>query len=179
MKKNLTPAQIAALAAGATMDEVIASASPEGAAADSTGTAPVDAQAAQFALTEQLVGLTSELETLKVSADAGAAKLVELEAALVEANVKLEAAETSAQAMTDTIMGRVQHLGVALGETVPAALADPVALVALHAELDAKFKEKYKTGRVSASTKVEDAPVAKPMWTQAQLAAASKIPVYN
>ena len=68
MKKKLTPEQLAAIAAGATLEAVLASTVDTGAGAgpDEDDTSD-DAQAALFAQNEQLVALTAEVETLKAA----------------------------------------------------------------------------------------------------------------
>ena len=177
MKKKLTTAQLAALAAGATMDAVLASAVP-GDTPDESGGEPTDddAQAALFAQNEQMVALAAELATVKAANEEVTTKLATAETELASAKASLEASTAASSAMSDTILGRVKNMSIALGTKAPDACEDPVALVALHTDLDKQFQEKFKTGRVSANTQVE--AKAKPKWTAAQFDAARAIPVY-
>lgn len=172
MKKKLTPAQLAALAAGATLEEVVASADLSAPDADSEDTS----EAELAGLNEQVLLLTGELAALKATSAEQETKLAAAEADLATANASLTASTEAATAMTDTIMARVKNMGIALNASVPEACADSVELVKLHASLDAQFKEKFKTRAVATGPKVEDKP--KPMWTEAQLAAARAITIY-
>ena len=178
MKKKLTPEQLAAIAAGATLEAVLASTVDTGAGAgpDEDDTSD-DAQAALFAQNEQLVALTAEVETLKAAKLEADTKLVEANTALEVATASLSTASAASAAMSETIMGRVKNMSIALNVTAPETCEDPVALVALHADLDEKFKAKFAAGRVSAVTN-KSAEKAKPSWTQGLMAAASKIQVY-
>ena len=178
MKKKLTPEQLAAIAAGATLEAVLASTVDTGAGAgsdevDTSG----DAEAALFAQNEQLVALTAEVETLKAAKLEADTKLAEANTALEVANASLSTASAASAAMSETIMGRVKNMSIALNVTAPETCEDPVALVALHADLDEKFKAKFAAGRVSAVTN-KSVEKAKPSWTQGLMAAASKIQVY-
>ena len=178
MKKKLTPEQLAAIAAGATLEAVLASTVDTGAGAGSDKVVTSDdAQAALFAQNEQLVALTAEVETLKAAKLEADTKLVEANTALEAATASLSTASAASAAMSETIMGRVKNMSIALNVTAPETCEDPVALVALHAELDEKFKAKFAAGRVSAVTS-KPAEKAKPSWTQGLMAAASKIQVY-
>lgn len=178
MKKKLTPEQLAAIAAGATLEAVLASTVDTGAGAgpDEDDTSD-DAQAALFAQNEQLVALTAEVETLKAAKLEADTKLEEANTALEVANASLSTASAASAAMSETIMGRVKNMSIALNVTAPETCEDPVALVALHADLDEKFKAKFAAGRVSAVTN-KSVEKAKPSWTQGLMAAASKIQVY-
>lgn len=169
MRKKLTPEQLAALAAGASLEEVLASATP-GEEAEGN---------------EQLAALTAELATAHAALEAAKAENVELAAQLeaakaeVETKVadiqaKLEAAEAAATAMSSTIEDRIKNMSVALGTAVPDKAATAQELVAQHAELETKFKASFKVG---APTKKAAEPAAKPLFTEAQLAAAKLIPV--
>lgn len=178
MKKKLTPEQLAAIAAGATLEAVLASTVDTGAGAgpgeDDTSD---DAQAALFAQNEQLVALTAEVETLKAAKLEADTKLVEANTALEAATASLSTASAASAAMSETILGRVKNMSIALNVTAPETCEDPVALVALHADLDEKFKAKFAAGRVSAVSNKPESK-AKPSWTQGLMAAASKIQVY-
>ena len=178
MKKKLTPEQLAAIAAGATLEAVLASTVDTGAGAgpDEVDTSD-DAQAALFAVNEQLVALTAEVETLKAAKLEADTKLVEANTALEAATASLSTASAASAAMSETIMGRVKNMSIALNVTAPETCEDPVALVALHADLDEKFKAKFAAGRVSAVSNKPESK-AKPSWTQGLMAAASKIQVY-
>ena len=172
MKIKLTPAQLAALAAGATMEQVTASDD----VSDPTATAGV--------LEEQVLALAGEVATLKTANEEQANKLTALETELAAANASLETATATATsateasaAMSGVILGRVKNMSIALNVTAPETCEDPVALVALHAELDEKFKAKFAAGRVSAVSNKPESK-AKPSWTQGLMAAASKIQVY-
>ena len=178
MKKKLTPEQLAAIAAGATLEAVLASAVDTGAGAGPDEDDASDAaEAALFAQNEQLVALTAEVETLKAAKLEADTKLSESNTALETANAALSAATDASKAMSETIMGRVKNMSIALNVTAPETCEDPVALVALHTELDEKFKAKFAAGRVSAVSAKQEAK-AKPSWTQGLMAAASKIQVY-
>lgn len=183
MKNKLTPAQLAALAAGATMAEVLASAGVDAtdsgqAAPDAQVEDPVDAQAAQLAQDDLVIELAAEVETLKAENAEQATQLADLQAKLETAEAGLTTVKAAADTMTETILGRVKNMSIALNATAPENCEDPVALVALHTDLDAQFKEKFKAGRVAASSSKPEEK-QKPMWTQAQLDAARAIPVYN
>lgn len=172
MKKTLTPAQLAALAAGATMDEVVASA----AIATTTDPDETDLQPAVASLTAQVEALSLELAAAQATVTEQAEKLVTIEAGMVSATAEAAQAKLTADTMTDTIMGRVKQMGIALNAKVPETCEDAAELVKLHAELDTQFKDKFKTARVSASTATT--AVVKPMWSEAQLAAAKAIQIY-
>ena len=178
MKKKLTPEQLAAIAAGATLEAVLASTVDTGAGAGSDEVVTSDdAQAALFAQNEALVALTAEVETLKAAKLEADTKLVEANTALEAATASLSTASAASAAMSETIMGRVKNMSIALNVTAPETCEDPVALVALHADLDEKFKAKFAAGRVSAVSNKPESK-AKPSWTQGLMAAASKIQVY-
>ncbi len=177
MKKKLTPEQLAAIAAGATLEAVLASTVDTGAGAGPDEGDTSDESQAAFAVNEQLVALTAEVETLKAAKLEADTKLVEANAALEAATASLSTASAASAAMSETIMGRVKNMSIALNVTAPETCEDPVALVALHADLDEKFKAKFAAGRVSAVTN-KSAEKAKPSWTQGLMAAASKIQVY-
>ena len=191
MKNKLTPAQLAALAAGATMAEVLASASATGTdapvappavpvqpPADGEADKSATAQAALFAQNEQLVNLTAENAALKATNLELDTKLAVLQAQVVTAESTLTTVKAAADTMTVTILDRVKNMSIALNATAPEQCEDPVALVALHADLDAQFKKQFSTGRVSASSTKTEEP-KKSIWSQTQLAAARAIPVYN
>ena len=175
MKKKLTPEQLAAIAAGATLEAVLASTVDTGAGAGPDEGDTSDA--ALFAVNEQLVALTAEVETLKAAKLEADTKLVEANTALEAATASLSTASAASAAMSETIMGRVKNMSIALNVTAPETCEDPVALVALHADLDEKFKAKFAAGRVSAVSNKPESK-AKPSWTQGLMAAASKIQVY-
>lgn len=177
MKKKLTPEQLAAIAAGATLEAVLASTVADTSPSTDEDDTSYESQAALFAVNEQLVALTAEVETLKAAKLEADTKLVEANAALEVANASLSTASTASAAMSETIMGRVKNMSIALNVTAPETCEDPAALVALHAELDEKFKAKFAAGRVSAVTS-KPTEKAKPSWTQGLMAAASKIQVY-
>lgn len=178
MKKKLTPEQLAAIAAGATLEAVLASTVDTGAGAGpGEGNTSDESQAALFAVNEQLVALTAEVETLKAAKLEADTKLVEANTALEAATASLSTASAASAAMSETIMGRVKNMSIALNVTAPETCEDPVALVALHADLDEKFKAKFAAGRVSAVSNKPESK-AKPSWTQGLMAAASKIQVY-
>lgn len=175
MKKKLTPQQLAAIAAGASMEAVLASTVADA----GPGTDEDDSdesQAALFAVNEQLVALTAELETAKAAKLDAETKLAEVNAALDASTATQTSLKAAADAMTETILGRVKNMSIALNVTAPDACEDAAALVALHADLDSKFKEKFAAGRVSAVTnKTQE---TKPAWSKAHMAAASKIRIY-
>ena len=177
MKKKLTPEQLAAIAAGATLEAVLASTVADTSPSTDEDDTSDESQAALFAVNEQLVALTAEVETLKAAKLEADTKLSESNTALETANAALSAATDASKAMSETIMGRVKNMSIALNVTAPETCEDPVALVALHTELDEKFKAKFAAGRVSAVSARQEAK-AKPSWTQGLMAAASKIQVY-
>ena len=177
MKKKLTPEQLAAIAAGATLEAVLASTVADTSPSTDEDDTSDESQAALFAVNEQLVALTAEVETLKAAKLEADTKLVEANTALEAATASLSTASAASAAMSETIMGRVKNMSIALNVTAPETCEDPVALVALHADLDEKFKAKFAAGRVSAVTN-KSAEKAKPSWTQGLMAAASKIQVY-
>jgi chromosome segregation ATPase len=172
MKKKLTAAQLAALAAGATMDAVLASAPEDSPDEDSAS------QAELFAAKEQVTALTAELATAVSQGAEAIEKLTAVEAELATLKADLEASQAASTAMSGTILARVKNMSVALNAKAPENCDDPVELVRLHAELDTQFQEKFKASRVSASNTAAPAK-AKPMWSVAQLDAARLIPVYN
>lgn len=177
MKKKLTPQQLAAIAAGASMEAVLASNVADAGSGTGEDESSDESQAALFAVNEQLVALTADLETAKAEKADAESKLAEANAALEASNAAQASLKAAADAMTETILGRVKNMSIALNMTAPDTCEDAVALVALHADLDGKFKEKFKAGRVSATTsKTQDE--TKPMWSKAHLAAASKIRIY-
>lgn len=178
MPKKLTPQQLAAIAEGASMEAVLASIPSTDTAAGTQGEATDDeAQAALFAQNEQMVALTAELATLKAEKEVADAALAEKNTALEAALAEQASLKATADAMTETILGRVKNMSIALNLTAPETSEDAAKLVALHADLSAKFNEHFKAGRVSATSKTEETK-KKPDWATARLAAAKAIAIY-
>jgi chromosome segregation ATPase len=168
MKKKLTPEQLAALAAGASLEEVLASAAPTNAAPEPSND------------DNQLAALAAELAEAKAAAEAAKGEMAEAVAAadaakaeLAETQAKLQVVEAAANTMSATIEARIKNMSIALGTPAPEKHTSVEQLVAQHTDLEEKFKTAFKVGAPTKKT----AEVPKPLFTEAQLASAKLIPV--
>lgn len=148
----LTPEQLAAIAAGASVEEVTGTAAthkPEDQAADDAAAAQVEAQAAADAAAAED---NAEVEALKAQlAEAQAA--VETTTAETQAlAAKLEAAEASLAAVMPVLQASVKNLHIALGKKVDTSAMSVSELVAEHDTAKAAVVDKFKVGGVARST---------------------------
>ena len=145
-----TPEQLAALAEGVDIETVKAMVPPvDTSASTTTATNPADLEAANTALaeatanvatlTEANAGLTTANAELTASNEALTAKVAELEAGATASAGQVEA-------MTSAIMATLKTRGIVLGATVPDAYESTEAMMTAYADLDAKFKDKFKAG---------------------------------
>ena len=170
VRKALSEQDIAALAAGATLE---ASQAPE---TDAQSEAEVAAQVAQVEGAEGAASAEASNESVsqeaekvaEVDASAGALKFVaeqlkaaqdELVASKIEASKlkdKLEMLEAVVEPLKDIAAKAVNNMRVALGGSlIDMSASSPAQILAEHVSVSASFASKFKVGGVSA-TKVEE-----------------------
>ena len=160
---HLTPEQLAAIAAGASVEQVTGQAAvtltPEqqaaadaeaaaaaaaaeaaaaaAAAAEAAANTPADGEVVKF-LKAELAAAQSEASTLKTQNQALAAQVTTL--------------ETDLAAVKGVVQASVKHLHVALNKTGDVTKLSATELVAEHASAAAAMQEKFKVGGVARST---------------------------
>lgn len=148
----LTPEQLAAIAAGASVEEVTGTAAthkPEDQAADDAA-AQAEAQAAADAAATTKDD--AEVEALKAQL-AEAQATVETATAETQAlAAKLEAAEANLAAVMPVLQASVKNLHIALGKKVDTSAMSVSELVAEHDTAKAAVVDKFKVGGVARST---------------------------
>lgn len=169
-RASLTPQQLAAIEAGASIEDV--SGDPADPAAPTEGQAAAAAAAAAAATPEAAAGAAAappESETAPAAPAVAApadvvsylqAQVADKDKLLLEANVKihnLEAAiaesKTTFDGLVEIARGSLQKISIALGGNGEAAASlSPTQLLADHAAMSAKFKERFKVGGVAVTT---------------------------
>ena len=147
----LTPEQLAAVAAGASVEEVTGKAAtptPEDqaaadAAAQAEAQAATDAAAAES--NAEVDALKAQLAEAQAATDAAVAETQALAA-------KLEATEASLAAVTPVLQASVKNLHIALGKKVDTSAMSISELVAEHDSAKAAVVDKFKVGGVARST---------------------------
>ena len=147
----LTPEQLAAVAAGASVEEVTGKAAtptPEDqaaadAAAQAEAQAATDAAAAES--NAEVDALKAQLAEAQAATDAAVAETQALAA-------KLEATEASLAAVTPVLQASVKNLHIALGKKVDTSAMTVAELVAEHDSAKAAVVDKFKVGGVARST---------------------------
>lgn len=167
LKKTFTPEQIAAIAAGASIDAetqaALAEQNDKGGDDDSTDSS-VAAEASQENVEAQATTQNDNEIVAFLKTELSAAQT-----ALVQANLQASAAASQVAALQEvqaSLVGIVQastkNLAVALSRSVEVDKMDAKALVESHTELDAAFKAAFKVGKVAASTASTEKPEVKP-----------------
>ena len=148
----LTPEQLAAVAAGASVEEVTGKAATptpeEQAAADAAAQAEAQAVADATAAAEssaEVDALKAQLAEAQAATDAAVAETQALAA-------KLEATEANLAAVTPVLQASVKNLHVALGKKVDTSAMSVSELVAEHDSAKAAVVDKFKVGGVARST---------------------------
>ena len=147
----LTPEQLAAVAAGASVEEVTGKAAtptPEDqaaadAAAQAEAQAATDAAAAES--NAEVDALKAQLAEAQAATDAAVAETQALAA-------KLEATEANLAAVTPVLQASVKNLHIALGKKVDTSAMSVSELVAEHDSAKAAVVDKFKVGGVARST---------------------------
>lgn len=156
---NLTQAQKDALAAGASMEEVLAMAAApaveeddKGTKADATdpnkGAEGDDAVAALAAAQTTITELQAEAVTQTEALATAQAAQATAEAALAEANAQVTA-------MADALRPYVAKMGMIMGSGVKATALTAPQVLAEHAKLYPEFAEKFRPGKQSKTANVE------------------------
>ena len=148
----LTPEQLAAVAAGASVEEVTGKAATptpeEQAAADAAAQAEAQAVADATAAAEsnaEVDALKAQLAEAQAATDAAVAETQALAA-------KLEATEANLAAVTPVLQASVKNLHIALGKKVDTSAMSVSELVAEHDSAKAAVVDKFKVGGVARST---------------------------
>ena len=148
----LTPEQLAAVAAGASVEEVTGKAATptpeEQAAADAAAQAEAQAVADATAAAEsnaEVDALKAQLAEAQAATDAAVAETQALAA-------KLEATEANLAAVTPVLQASVKNLHIALGKKVDTSAMTVSELVAEHDSAKAAVVDKFKVGGVARST---------------------------
>ena len=150
---HLTPEQLAAVAAGASVEEVTGKAAtptPEeqaaaDAAAQAEAQAVADATAAAAESSAEVDALKAQLAEAQAATDAAVAETQALAA-------KLEATEANLAAVTPVLQASVKNLHIALGKKVDTSAMSVSELVAEHDSAKAAVVDKFKVGGVARST---------------------------
>ena len=149
---HLTPEQLAAIAAGASVEEVTGKAATptpeEQAAADAAAQAEAQAVADATAAAEsnaEVDALKAQLAEAQAATDAAVAETQALAA-------KLEATEANLAAVTPVLQASVKNLHIALGKKVDTSAMSVSELVAEHDSAKAAVVDKFKVGGVARST---------------------------
>ena len=164
LKKTFTPEQIAAIAAGASIDAETQAALAEQTGGDDDSTdSSVAAEASQENVGAQATTQNDNEIVAFLKTELSAAQT-----ALAQANLQASAAASQVAALQEvqaSLVGIVQtstkNLAVALGRSVEVDKMDAKALVESHAELDAAFKAAFKPGKVAATTASTEKPEVK------------------
>lgn len=171
MKVNLTPEQLAALAAGAAVASLGLSAEEQAAveAAMNASTAETPEEPEQPAATEQPAAAqpntqpaanTSVVDFLRAELKDANTTLAATTAELTTAKAQIESNKTERAALLQIARAHIGNMQVALGGTNTAdALADADVL-AEHTRMTESFAKKFKVGRVTAAPKSEEQPQA-------------------
>lgn len=169
---NATAVAENGLAAGASAQASDAD-TPEGGAAAVAAAAAATAAATTETTQEQpgadvVASLTEKLESRAV-------ELANVRAELATAQAALEASQAVTKNLATIVQASINGMGIAMNTQVAGLdKMEPAALVEAHADMSAKFKEKFKAGGVSATpAKAEAATRAQastPVYTEADRA---------
>ena len=168
----LTPEQLAAVAAGASVEEVTGKAATptpeEQAAADAAAQAEAQAVADATAAAEsnaEVDALKAQLAEAQAATDSAVAETQALAA-------KLEATEANLAAVTSVLQASVKNLHIALGKKVDTSAMSVSELVAEHDGAKAAVVDKFKVGGVARSTASAQEKPAAPLIAPRDAAAA-------
>lgn len=168
---NATAVAENGLAAGASAQASDAD-TPEGGAAAAAAAA---ATAADTAETTQEQPGADVVASLTEKLESRAVELASVRAELATAQAALEASQAVTKNLATIVQASINGMGVAMNTQVAGLdKMEPAALVEAHADMSAKFKEKFKAGGVSATpAKAEAATRAQastPVYTEADRA---------
>ena len=161
-----TPEQLAAMAAGVTLEVVETDAEKKAAAEAEAARVQAEADAAAAAKLAEQEGAVAKVGELTTQLEAATTELTAAKATIetmTAAATALNAQVTSLSSLADVAKASITTMTIALGQAAPDLSAvKPEDLGALHAETKAKFVAKYKSGTVAATgTKTEqEAPKA-------------------
>lgn len=189
---HLTPEQLAAIAAGASVAQVTGQAltaeqqaAAEAAAAASTveaeaakAAAEADAAAAEAAATASAPTKDKDNEIvtfLKTELAAAQKTAADLKVELESASTKLASAEADLAAVSAVVQASVQNLNISLGKRVDVTKLSATDLVAAHAEASLAVQTKFKPGSVSRSTAATQEKPAAPLISPRDAAAAKNM----
>ena len=155
-KPGMNAAQLGALKAGASMEEVLAlgdapaadpTPSQESAKAEDPAAPTMSIEQAQAKINELEAGavaLTEQLTTAQAS-------LATAQAGAVDTQAKLEASENQVKAYAAVVTPYVAKMAVAMGLNVATASLTPAEVLAKHDLLATDFKASFKPGGVAKS----------------------------
>ena len=187
---HLTPEQLAAIAAGASVAQVTGQAltaeqqaAAEAAAAASTAEAEATKAAAEAAAAAAEASAPTkdkdkdnEIVTfLKTELAAAQKTAADLKVELESASTKLASAEADLAAVSAVVQASVQNLNISLGKRVDVTKLSATDLVAAHAEASLAVQTKFKPGSVSRSTAATQEKPAAPLISPRDAAAAKNM----
>jgi ClpP class serine protease len=166
---HLTPDQLAAIAAGASVDQVVAAANaaqaaktPEQIAAEAAAAqAAIDQAAADAVAAAEAAAAEAAAAEAAANPEAAALKAelatAQAENATLQAQVQAQTGEVAAlkadlAAVTGVVQASVKNLNIAMGKTVDLSKLSATELVAAHAEAGQLAQEKFKVGTVARNT---------------------------
>ena len=148
---HLTPEQLAAIAAGASVQQVTGQAE-----ADTTGTAAADATTGTAAAVEDsaedAAALKAEVETLKAELAAAQAEAGTATAQAQTLASQVAALQADLQAAGAVIQASVQSMHIALGKKVDTSKMTTAELLVEHTSAKTAMVESFKVGGVARST---------------------------
>ena len=168
---HLTPEQLAAIAAGASVQQVTGQAE-----ADTTGTAAADATTGTAAAVEDsaedAAALKAEVETLKAELAAAQAEAGTATAQAQTLASQVAALQADLQAAGAVIQASVQSMHIALGKKVDTSKMTTAELLVEHTSAKTAMVESFKVGGVARSTASAQEKPAAPLIAPRDAAAA-------
>lgn len=147
-------AQLELIAAGASMEAVMAAATP-GETLPENDNGQIAAINAEVAA--QLATSLGTIETMTAEAATASAAVVEANAKVIAAEAAVAAAEAVSTSLFAAVHERACTLSVALNKTKPAADMSAADLAALATSLNTEFMANYKPGAATKPTNTADA----------------------
>ena len=168
---HLTPEQLAAIAAGASVQQVTGQAE-----ADTPGTAAADATTGTAAAVEDsaedAAALKAEVETLKAELAAAQAEAGTATAQAQTLASQVAALQADLQAAGAVIQASVQSMHIALGKKVDTSKMTTAELLVEHTSSKTAMVESFKVGGVARSTASAQEKPAAPLIAPRDAAAA-------
>lgn len=131
-------------------------------------------------LTGQLEAATAKFEEATVTITGLNAEVERLTAEVKDHKETSEKAVATSTTLRAAVLARCNVMAVALNATKPAETISDSDLAAMHEDLSGKMTAAFKTGGITQNTqKAEQQDTGKPLFTQAQMAAARKIVVHR